>query len=271
MTYDTLGVFIGNLRRLPSLSKEDTLRLLDERGREDQQAERDLLRCNLRLVVYIAKRKFYGPDMAEYVQDGVFGLSSAIANYDKNSGCAFSTYAATCITNSMRVARQSRNGLIKVPAEAYRQRHIIFKLHAENKKLTTKEITEHTGFSEITVKRLLDIPLPPRSLSEPTLLSYEDREPTLESLIADDNTVDPIEDVAKTELSEVLNKAMQDLSNQQKKVLALLYGLDGNKPMERRAAYESLNFTKQRLSQLELSALKRIAEGPYKDALRQLL
>jgi RNA polymerase primary sigma factor len=235
--------------------------LLEQQVARGEEARRQLIQANLRLVVSVAK-KYIGSPMAfmDLVQEGNIGLMRAVEKFDYTRGNRFSTYATWWIRQAVTrsIAEQSR--LIRLPVHLSESlvhlRRAIYRLEQELEREPTAEEIAHTmGMSLRKVKRLLQASTQPVSLEQPLSNESEGR---VSEVLADESLETPMEIAAANMLHQELHAALNDLPERERKILQLRYGLlDG----QRRTLEEvgvAFGITRERTRQIEAEALRRL-------------
>ena len=245
-----------NTSRLQTLSNEEMMRLIELAQKGDQAAKQRLVEGNLKLVLSVIQR-FLGrgekPD--DLFQVGCIGLLKAIANFDTTKDVRFSTYGVPMIAGELRrylrdysPIRVSRS----VRDLAYRVLQCKQAMTAENgREPTFAQIAERLGVPEEDVVGAMDAVSTPVSLYEPV---YTDGGDPL-------TVMDQVRDVKNTDEqwleSIALRQAMQDLSERERRILALRF-YDGRTQME---VAGSLGISQAQVSRLEKGALASIRKA----------
>ncbi len=228
-----------------------------------EEARRQLIQANLRLVVSVAK-KYIGSSMSfmDLVQEGNIGLMRAVEKFDYRRGNRFSTYATWWIRQAVTRAIAEQSRLIRLPVHLSESithlRRAIYKLEQSlEREPTPEEIAQALGMSLRKVKRLLQAASQPVSLEQPL---NSDREGRIGELLADESQDTPIEIAAQRMLQEELVQALNELPERERKVLLMRYGLaDG----QRRTLEEvgvAFGITRERTRQIEAEALRRLRD-----------
>lgn len=277
--FEALDVFLEHLRKVPSLTKAETDQLFKEVVENKCiEAKKLLMKHNLRLVVFVAKKNRVNPgELIDKIQDGVVGLSRAIDTFNPDYGTTFSTYASTCIRHEIQEEQINRNNHIRIPLEALRQKGIVNKTMDKYKTLTKKELVDYTGFSEITLERLMSIPSQPLSTEQAskkvkaTPGDENEFDMTLGGTLKDKSIKGMEEQIAEDELLSNLDKALAKLKHAERSVLIMMYGLYNIPPVSRQEIADMYGVSRQRIHQIELAAIAKLKNSPYKDCLRGLL
>lgn len=227
------------------------------------EARRQLIQANLRLVVSVAK-KYIGSSMSfmDLVQEGNIGLMRAVEKFDYKRGNRFSTYATWWIRQAVTRAIAEQSRLIRLPVHLSESithlRRAIYKLEQSlEREPTPEEIAQSLGMSLRKVRRLLQAAAQPVSLEQPL---NNDREGRIGELLADETQESPMEIAAQRMLQAELAQALSELPERERKVLLLRYGLaDG----QRRTLEEvgvAFGITRERTRQIEAEALRRLRD-----------
>ena len=245
-----------NTSRLQTLSNEEMMRLIELAQKGDQAAKQRLGEGNLKLVLSVIQRFLgRGENPDDLFQVGCIGLLKAIANFDTTKDVRFSTYGVPMIAGELRrylrdysPIRVSRS----VRDLAYRVLQCKQAMTAENgREPTFAQIAERLGVPEEDVVGAMDAVSTPVSLYEPV---YTDGGDPL-------TVMDQVRDVKNTDEqwleSIALRQAMQDLSERERRILALRF-YDGRTQME---VAGSLGISQAQVSRLEKGALASIRKA----------
>lgn len=298
---DTVGLYLDEVSSHLLLTAEDEVRLARamERGRKAQarlDTEQDLppterhhlehqvdegdeakmtfIRCNLRLVISIAKRYTgRGLDLLDLVQEGNLGLIRAVEKFDWRKGFKFSTYATWWIRqaitrglgNSARTIRLPVHMVDVVRTVQETQQSLSEELH---RRPTVQEIAEISGIDPDRVQAALDAPTDTVSLDRPV---GDEAESELHEFIIDLRSRDPfIEAIAALRRENVLD-AVKHLDPQEQLVIRLRFGLDDGDPWTLSAVGERLGVTRERVRQIESRGLAKLRHPSAKASLEALL
>jgi RNA polymerase primary sigma factor len=274
--------------------------LVHARAVEGNQA---LINANLRLVVSVAKRYLgRGMSLLDLIQEGNMGLLRAVGKFDPRRGFKFSTYATWWIRQSINrsIAEQART--IRIPVHLFEsisrilraQRHLtqvlgrdpsngelavevgylsasdvqtILRAHAENKTLNP-ELQQRLDTATQKVNRVLRSAEEPVSLEGP--VGDEDSS-TLGDFIEDEEAPSPIDSAAREMLREQMQHALSSLSDREREVLELRFGLRDGREHTLEEVSRYFDVTRERIRQIEAKALRKLRHPTRSRELRDYL
>jgi RNA polymerase primary sigma factor len=258
---DALQLFLSEIGRHRLLTAAEEVELAKRIERGDAAAKERMINCNLRLVVSIAKRyQGHGLSLLDLIQEGIIGLNRGVEKFDWRRGYKFSTYATWWIRQACQRAVANQSSTIRVPVHVRERRQKLARaattLQARlGRQATREELAEATGLELQHVDEALDAAEAPVSLNQ-TVGSDADGE--LGELLADGSAPDPAEEVGETLRRDAVRRAIRELPEQQRRVVELRFGLNGeSRPLE--AIARELGVGRERVRQLEREALARLA------------
>ncbi|NLT07283.1 MAG: sigma-70 family RNA polymerase sigma factor [Solirubrobacterales bacterium] len=262
-TADTLGVFLGELRNYPLLSKAQEVELAKRIEKGDLAAKERLVNSNLRLVVSLAKR-YQGQDLPllDLIQEGVLGLIRAAEKFDWRKGYKFSTYATFWIRQSIQRGLGNQSRTIRLPIHiGQRERkiaHFTRQFQAKHgREPGDAEIAAGTGLSEREIDEVRAVTRTITSLERQ--VGDDGQTEFGELLPAEGPATDEVVEVTLTEQS--LHRAIAGLPEREREVLALRYGIGGVDPVPLREAGRRLGVSSESVRNLEKTALRHLAEN----------
>jgi RNA polymerase primary sigma factor len=270
-TTDTLQLFLNEIGRHRLLTPAEELELARKIEKGDLAAKERMINANLRLVVSIAK-KYQGSELTllDLIQEGILGLIRAVEKFDFRLGYRFSTYATWWIRQAVERGMDAKARAIKLPINLVRtQRKVARAENALAMRLdrtpTDQEIAREAGIEIADLHAMRDAARTVTSLDRP--LGEEDDAAFGDLLPADGPAPDDVVHVSLRE--QALRRALEELPERERTVVALRYGIDGGEPCPLREIGRQLGITPERVRQIESKALGRLGRMREVDALRQ--
>ena len=226
----------------------------------DLEARNEMVAANIRLVVHWARRyQDRGVEMVDLVQEGTFGLLRAVEKFDWERGFKFSTYATWWIRQALQRAVQQHGRTIRIPLEVGEQLQRLEATTAEltsifGRKPTDDELTEATGMSKAERQNLHGLAGVTASLDQP---ASSDSATTLGDLVAPSQH-DWVGDIEQTMMDEQLHGALDKLTELQRDVLTLRFGLNGATPLSLQATATKMDIGVRRVRRAEEEALEAL-------------
>lgn len=259
-----LNILSQYFSEIPSdiLTKETEIELFKRIKNGEIQARDEAIQKNLRLVISIAKKRLNrGLDLTDLIQYGNIGLIKAIEKFDLKKECRFSTYATCWIRQAIDRALYYETRTIRIPN--YMCAHIDklkqYLYYNSNKNYpTTKELAQILNCDEKTVNKILKL-LENKNISLNTTIDTKGNK--LGKTVAVES-----EDINKQILNEQLIDIIENKSNlntKEKQVLYLRYGLADGEYKSKEEVRKILNISYQRVSNIELVALRKLKKNSY--------
>lgn len=258
---DAVHLYLREIARTPLLTAQEE-KMLARRVRQDDDAARAMLvRANLRLVVNIAK-KYGGKGLGllDLIQEGNQGLLRAVEKFDFRRGFRFSTYAVWWIRQSMARAIADHARTIRLPVHMIetikRVRAMMAQLAQRlNREPTKEEIAESMGIPLEKVEKIMRVALEPMSLETPVASSEE---ASLQDFVADDDSATAHEEVNARLLKAEVETVLDDLDERERQVIKDRFGIGRNCSMTLDQVGKQFGVSRERIRQIEASALRRL-------------
>jgi RNA polymerase primary sigma factor len=282
-TSDPVSWYLATIGREPLLTAAEEIelgnqvqalmRLLDEKCDEytsqeqkimrvGQRAKQRMMKANLRLVVSVAKKyQGKGMELLDLIQEGSLGLERAVEKFDPTRGYKFSTYAFWWIRQSMTRAIACQSRTIRLPVHLSERLTTIRKVsldlaHKLGAMPSRQEISEALGMPLDELDGLLRQALTTSSLDAP--VNGDEGRSSLGDLIADGDEEEPLDKVERGIHQEQLERWLSHLSEQERQVLQLRFGLDGEERQTLAEIGRRLDVSRERVRQVELKALRKL-------------
>lgn len=258
---DPVRMYLKEIGRVPLLNADQEIDLAKRIENNDDEAKQELAEANLRLVVSIAKR-YVGRGMSflDLIQEGNMGLMKAVDKFDYRLGFKFSTYATWWIRQAITrsIADQART--IRVPVhmvETINKMNRIGRkfLQEFGREASNEELAKEMGISVEKIREAKKAAQDPISLETPI---GEKEDSHLGDFIEDQKTSSPEEEAAATMRREQIYKLLNELTEREKGVLALRFGMDDGTPRTLEEVGKYFGVTRERIRQIEGKALKKL-------------
>ena len=253
--------FLSEIRRYPLLSPEEERELARRCAQGDEEAIRQMVNSNLRLVVSVAREYAgRGVPLMDLIQEGSIGLLAAARKFDYTLDYRFSTYATKWIRQGVTRCLMNHGCLIRVPMHtAERMRKVNAVRNALRQETgeepTSREIAEKSGIPQAKVEELLQLTPEICSLDVPT---GDAEEGTLGMLVEDIQAPQPQEELVRQELVSTMDSLLSALNERQQRVLRLHFGMEDGKIHSLEEIGQQLSISKERVRQIEMQAMEKL-------------
>ena len=260
---EVLSTYLKAIDKIPLLTYEEEYDLALKAKNGDKKARERLINSNLRFVVSVAKKfRGQGIPLEDLINEGNIGLMTAVDKFEPEKGYHFISYAVWWVRQAILKALAEQSRPVRLPLN--RSNELIQIVRAKNELLksgensdpSAEDIAEKTGLERNLVKSLMDITREMISFDSPIKGDEE----------GDSSYFDFVEDKSQTPEEDVVNHMMEKdvrsllgvLGDKEMDIIEKRYGFNGREPMSLKAIGDEYNLTKERIRQIEKSALEKL-------------
>ena len=258
---DDIRQFLAEIRHVPMLTPLEEKELAIRCNHGDEDAVKEMVKANLRLVVSVAKEYAgRGVPLLDLIQEGSIGLLTAARKFDHTLDYRFSTCATKWIRQGVTQYLTNNSGLIRVPAYTAERMHKVLQakaalLQKNGREATDAELAEYCGLTPERVRQLLDWNPETCSLDAPAGADGED---SFGSLLKDQISPEPHEKLVREELSRTMEMLLSMLTDRQRMVLRLHFGMEDGICYSLEQISIRFGVSKERVRQIERQAMDRL-------------
>ena len=274
MENEAVREYLKSIRNIPLLREEDEYKIAIAAANGDENARQTMITSNLRLVVKVAKTyigRSSNLSFLDLIQEGNMGLMRATEKFDAEKGFRFSTYATYWIKQAISKAIIDQSRTVRLPA------HIINELNKFNKAIrdlsqqygrtpSDKELAEYLNVSVKKISEYYTISKEPCSLD---VTIDEDEDTAMIDLIADENAT-KFMDIDDLSIRDTIYSVLNTLSERERRIIELRFGFTDGRQHTLEEVGKEFNLTKERIRQLEASALKKLRNPVRSEKLREV-
>lgn len=262
-----MGIYLKEINRIPLLTEEEELALAIRSRDGDELARKRMVEANLRFVVNVAKKyQNQGLALIDLINEGNIGLMTALDKFDPDRGYRFISYAVWWIRQSIMKAINEKGRAVRLPLNRTNellqmqkaQRSLMKDLETDDP--TAEQIGDLAGFDAEHVENLLAISRDLVSLDAPI---FNDGSASSVADFIEDGAQGPEEALLDSALKDDVRRLLSTLSEREREIIEMRYGLEGQIPMSLKEIGELYNLTKERIRQIEKRALDRLKESEY--------
>lgn len=257
---EAMRQYMDEIRQFPLLTPEQERELAARCARGDEEAIRQMVNSNLRLVVSVAREyDKRGVPLMDLIQEGSIGLLAAAKKFDHTRDVRFSTYASKGIRRGIIQCLINHGTLIRVPSHTSEQMRKVMAakialLQETGVEPEEADIARRCDMTEEKVKKLLRMAPETCSLDAPA--GGEDG--TLGVLLEDIHAPQPQEQLVREELNRTMEKLLSMLDERQRLVLRLHFGMEDNKCHSLEEIGNRLGISKERARQIKQQAMEKL-------------
>ena len=253
--------FLREIRSIPRLSEEEERALARRCAEGDEEAIRQMVNTNLRLVVSVAREYTgRGVSLLDLIQEGSIGLLTAARKFDHTLEFRFSTYATKWIRQGISRYLSDQAELIRIPEHTgERMRRILVTAASIQQETgaepTAADIAQKLDMRTEKVEQLMALMPEVCSLDLP---AGEGEKGTLGALIEDDRTPQPQEELVRRELEQTMENLLGSLEPRQRQILELHFGMKDGICHSLEEIGRQLGISKERARQIERNAMEKL-------------
>jgi RNA polymerase primary sigma factor len=258
----SLDLYLKEINNTPLLTREQERDLAKRIRKGEEKALHALVKANLRFVVSIAKQYVnQGLSLADLVNEGNLGLIKAAYRFDEKRGYKFISYAVWWIRQAMLQALAEQSRIVRLPLN---RAGTLYRIGKAARQLD-QELGRNPEVSEIAEKLKLPhdevrdtMQIANSHLSLDASFSNDQEENSLVDYLADDNLESPDEQTYVNALSDDMQKALDTLTDRERQILSLYFGIEGEEPLTLEEIGKRMNLTRERIRQIKEKAILRL-------------
>ena len=260
---EVLSTYLKAIDKIPLLTYEEEYDLALKAKNGDKKARERLINSNLRFVVSVAKKfRGQGIPLEDLINEGNIGLMTAVDKFEPEKGYHFISYAVWWVRQAILKALAEQSRPVRLPLN--RSNELIQIVRAKNELLksgensdpSAEDIAEKTGLERNLVKSLMDITREMISFDSPIKGDEEGDSSYFE--FVEDKSQTPEEDVVNHMMEKDVRSLLGVLGDKERDIIEKRYGFNGREPMSLKAIGDEYNLTKERIRQIEKSALEKL-------------
>jgi RNA polymerase primary sigma factor len=258
---DAIKLYLREIQKTRLLSADDEKELAQRIAKGDKAARDRMIESNLRLVVKIAKRYINrGLPFLDLIEEGNMGLIKAVERFKISKECRFSTYATWWIRQSIERALVNQSRTIRLPVHVSDDINKMLRVTRElvrkmNREPSVKEVATAMSVNSAHVRRLMVLLKKTYSIERPM---GDNNNYFLIDTIEDTSTVSPAELLEDLNKYELVATWFETLSESEKKILTLRFGLDDKEPQTLDTIGRNFGVTRERIRQIEAKSLEKL-------------
>lgn len=260
---EAVAAYLKDISHSNLLTAQEEIALAKKIAKGDNAARNRMIESNLRLVVSIAKRHANkGLPLDDLIEEGNIGLIKAVEKYDYKKGFRFSTYATWWIRQGIQRAIINYSKVIRYPVhvvEGINQYLSCMQdlLQERGRKPDTFEIAQRMKIPQKKVEEIQQLLRSTYSLDAP-LPGNEDEDTTLQDVLEDPTQASPPAIAEQAFQKQAIDRRLQNLQKSERQVITLRFGFGGGEPCTLEEIGKEMGFSRERIRQIEMAALKAL-------------
>lgn len=248
---------------MPEQVLRETLAEIRQGQLQAEEAKAEMVKRNLRLVMYIAKKYINHSELhfMDLVQEGNIGLIKAVERYDYKMGFKFATYASWWIRQAITFAMAEQSRTIRIPAHVVEVTNKVKRMHRQlvqrlGREVTPEEIAKEMDLSVEKIHEVLGAAGRTVSLDTP----IGDGDAHLGDFIEDENMTSAFDSLVSTSIAKQTRKILATLTPREQEVLRLRFGIDESPAQTLEEVGKSFDLTRERIRQIEAQGLEKLRQ-----------
>lgn len=273
-TINSVKIYLKEIGQYKLLSKEEEIKLAEAARAGSKTARDALIQHNLRLVVSIAKHYMgRGLPLLDLIQEGNTGLIKAVDKYDVNKGFKFSTYSTYWIKQSISRAVMDQSRTIRVPVHIIETITLIKRKEKELQQKLKREPKEEeiAAALNLNVEKVKNIYKWMKDTTSLDIMVGDEEDTTIGSFVEDESVPVSFKEVENSDQKEIIHNILNTLSEREKIVIMGRYGIDSERAKTLDEIGKELGLSRERIRQVETSALRKLRNPIRANKLRDFL
>lgn len=269
-----LSMYLKEINRIPLLTRDEENEYARKAAAGEADARNKMVESNLRFVVNVAKKyQNQGLPLIDLINEGNIGLMNAIEKYDVDRGYHFISYAVWWIRQAILKAICEKSRTVRLPLNRANELLQIQKMqrklfHDNGEEATAQELGDELNLSPQLIEDLLSISREMVSLDAPV---YGDPSNSTVGDFIEDHYKSADDILMSKALKDDINEAMSILTEKERDIIEMRFGLNGAIPMSLKEIGELYNLTKERIRQIEKKAIERMKQPTRLTALQSYI
>jgi len=261
---ESLNIYLQQISAIPLITVKEEVELAALIQKGDAKAREKMITANLRLVVKIAQQYAnIGLSLLDLINEGNIGLMKAVERFDPTKGGKLSTYGSWWIKQSIKRALANQSKTIRLPVHMVDRVMQMRRTSAELAERLDRDPTDDELAAEMNlpisrVAHLKSVSKKPASLDSPL---GENETSTLGEVVADDNAINPFEQLQRKSLIGDVNIVLSKLEPREADIIRLRFGLEGRDPLTLEEVGAKIGVTRERVRQIQEQALRQLRKN----------